>query len=84
MRKRSVDRILAKHELYCTVCENNTGDCNFTTRSPTWISPSSVISSRESHTKKTSPMRSTAHGRSRRMSGVRNAKHRRKRLLSRA
>ncbi|HET7591474.1 MAG TPA: hypothetical protein VFK00_00535 [Rhodanobacteraceae bacterium] len=22
-----MDRILAKHELYCTVCENNTGDC---------------------------------------------------------
>lgn len=22
-----MDRLLAKHELYCTVCENNNGDC---------------------------------------------------------
>ncbi|MBE8378403.1 4Fe-4S binding protein, partial [Leptospira borgpetersenii serovar Hardjo-bovis] len=22
-----MDRLLAKHELYCTVCEHNTGDC---------------------------------------------------------
>jgi formate dehydrogenase major subunit len=26
-RHEGMDRILAKHELYCTVCENNTGDC---------------------------------------------------------
>ena len=26
-REEGMDRILAKHELYCTVCENNTGDC---------------------------------------------------------
>jgi formate dehydrogenase major subunit len=26
-RQEGMDRILAKHELYCTVCENNTGDC---------------------------------------------------------
>jgi formate dehydrogenase major subunit len=26
-RREGMDRILAKHELYCTVCENNTGDC---------------------------------------------------------
>ncbi|HET8702041.1 MAG TPA: 2Fe-2S iron-sulfur cluster-binding protein, partial [Nitrococcus sp.] len=26
-RGEGMDRILAKHELYCTVCENNTGDC---------------------------------------------------------
>ncbi|WP_231139220.1 MULTISPECIES: formate dehydrogenase subunit alpha [Pseudomonas] len=26
-RHEGVDRILAKHELYCTVCEHNTGDC---------------------------------------------------------
>ena len=26
-RHEGMDRILAKHELYCTVCEHNTGDC---------------------------------------------------------
>lgn len=26
-REEGMDRLLAKHELYCTVCENNTGDC---------------------------------------------------------
>jgi formate dehydrogenase major subunit len=26
-RHEGMDRLLAKHELYCTVCENNTGDC---------------------------------------------------------
>jgi formate dehydrogenase major subunit len=26
-REEGMDRILAKHELYCSVCENNTGDC---------------------------------------------------------
>ncbi len=26
-RREGMDRILAKHELYCTLCENNTGDC---------------------------------------------------------
>jgi len=26
-REEAMDRLLAKHELYCTVCENNTGDC---------------------------------------------------------
>ena len=26
-RHEGMDRILAKHELYCTLCENNTGDC---------------------------------------------------------
>lgn len=26
-RDEGMDRVLAKHELYCTVCENNTGDC---------------------------------------------------------
>lgn len=26
-RQEGMDRLLAKHELYCTVCENNTGDC---------------------------------------------------------
>ncbi|GAB2577989.1 formate dehydrogenase subunit alpha [Dyella jejuensis] len=26
-REEGMDRILSKHELYCTVCENNTGDC---------------------------------------------------------
>jgi formate dehydrogenase major subunit len=26
-RQEGMDRILAKHELYCTLCENNTGDC---------------------------------------------------------
>jgi formate dehydrogenase major subunit len=26
-RQEGMDRVLAKHELYCTVCENNTGDC---------------------------------------------------------
>lgn len=27
-RGEGIDRILAKHELYCTVCENNNGDCD--------------------------------------------------------
>lgn len=26
-REEGMDRLLAKHELYCTVCEHNTGDC---------------------------------------------------------
>ncbi|MGP9633617.1 formate dehydrogenase subunit alpha [Halomonas sp. AOP43-A1-21] len=26
-RHEGMDRLLAKHELYCTVCENNNGDC---------------------------------------------------------
>ncbi len=26
-REEGMDRLLAKHELYCTVCENNNGDC---------------------------------------------------------
>src|SRR5690606_10287477 len=26
-REEGMDRLLAKHELYCTLCENNTGDC---------------------------------------------------------
>ncbi|MDT0498195.1 formate dehydrogenase subunit alpha [Algiphilus sp. W345] len=26
-REEGMDRLLAKHELYCTTCENNTGDC---------------------------------------------------------
>jgi formate dehydrogenase major subunit len=26
-REEGMDRLLGKHELYCTVCENNTGDC---------------------------------------------------------
>ncbi len=26
-RHEGMDRLLAKHELYCTVCEHNTGDC---------------------------------------------------------
>lgn len=26
-RREGMDRLLAKHELYCTLCENNTGDC---------------------------------------------------------
>ncbi len=26
-REEGMDRLLSKHELYCTVCENNTGDC---------------------------------------------------------
>lgn len=26
-REEGMDRLLAKHELYCTVCENNLGDC---------------------------------------------------------
>src|SRR5689334_15245720 len=26
-REEGMDRLLAKHELYCTVCENNTGHC---------------------------------------------------------
>lgn len=26
-----MDRLLAKHELYCTVCEHNTGDCVYNT-----------------------------------------------------
>lgn len=26
-REEGMDRMLAKHELYCTVCENNNGDC---------------------------------------------------------
>lgn len=26
-REEGMDRLLAKHELYCTVCANNTGDC---------------------------------------------------------
>lgn len=26
-RHEGMDRLLGKHELYCTVCENNTGDC---------------------------------------------------------
>jgi len=26
-RHEGMDRLLSKHELYCTVCENNTGDC---------------------------------------------------------
>ena len=26
-RHEGMDRLLAKHELYCTLCENNTGDC---------------------------------------------------------
>ncbi|MEX3954611.1 formate dehydrogenase subunit alpha [Trinickia sp. EG282A] len=26
-QREGMDRLLAKHELYCTVCENNTGDC---------------------------------------------------------
>ena len=26
-RDEGMDRLLAKHELYCTLCENNTGDC---------------------------------------------------------
>jgi formate dehydrogenase major subunit len=26
-REEGMDRLLAKHELYCTVCENNTGSC---------------------------------------------------------
>ncbi len=26
-REEGMDRLLAKHELYCTVCENNTGQC---------------------------------------------------------
>ena len=26
-REEGMDRLLAKHELYCSVCENNTGDC---------------------------------------------------------
>ncbi|SDB39493.1 formate dehydrogenase subunit alpha [Pseudomonas sp. NFACC13-1] len=26
-QEEGMDRILAKHELYCTVCEHNTGDC---------------------------------------------------------
>ncbi|HET7371359.1 MAG TPA: molybdopterin-dependent oxidoreductase, partial [Gammaproteobacteria bacterium] len=26
-REEGMDRVLTKHELYCTVCENNTGDC---------------------------------------------------------
>jgi formate dehydrogenase major subunit len=26
-REEGLDRVLAKHELYCTVCEHNTGDC---------------------------------------------------------
>lgn len=26
-RREGVDRIAARHELYCTVCENNNGDC---------------------------------------------------------
>ncbi len=27
VREEGMDRLLSKHELYCTVCENNTGDC---------------------------------------------------------
>lgn len=26
-REEGMDRLLAKHELYCTVCDHNTGDC---------------------------------------------------------
>lgn len=26
-REEGMDRLLAKHKLYCTVCEHNTGDC---------------------------------------------------------
>lgn len=26
-REEGMDRLLAKHELYCTLCENNSGDC---------------------------------------------------------
>lgn len=26
-RREGVDRVVARHELYCTVCENNNGDC---------------------------------------------------------
>lgn len=26
-RQEGMDRVLAKHELYCTLCEHNTGDC---------------------------------------------------------
>ena len=26
-REEGMDRLLAKHELYCTLCEHNTGDC---------------------------------------------------------
>ena len=26
-REEGMDRLLAKHELYCTVCENHNGDC---------------------------------------------------------
>src|SRR5699024_1989305 len=26
-RSEAIDRVVAKHELYCTVCENNNGDC---------------------------------------------------------
>jgi formate dehydrogenase major subunit len=26
-RREGVDRLIARHELYCTVCENNNGDC---------------------------------------------------------
>ncbi|UPG87685.1 formate dehydrogenase subunit alpha [Luteibacter aegosomatis] len=26
-REEGMDRVLSKHELYCTVCEHNTGDC---------------------------------------------------------
>ena len=27
-RHEGMDRLLSKHELYCTVCENNNGDCS--------------------------------------------------------